>query len=155
MRRIYEATGVGLIFGTAGATLAFIVRGTSDAHSASVAFLSAMFIAGVVWQFFVAGRHPPWWAICLVGGGIGLLSFPLFFYLMFESFWLMQLLGWSRIGPAGPAPGPLLAIEGALLYSLIAWILFGIPTVVLGAAAGMLASLLGRCLSPSRSSVTA
>ena len=141
IRKVLETVVVGLIFGMAGASLALIVRGASDVHSIGLAFLSSLLTAGIVWPLFVLGRHPPWWAICLIGSGIGLLSFPLFFYLMFESLWVMQQLGWWKVGPAGPALGPLAAVEGALLYTLIAWIIFGIPTVALGSAAGLLASL--------------
>ena len=147
-RRLLELAGVGVSFGSAGLLLAVVARGIPTFHTASVAVVSAILTSLVLWRLTVAKNRLRWWAIGLIGSGIGLLAHPVFFYLMFGSSWVMQKLGWLPIGVGGPAPGPLEAIAGALLYTLFSWLIFGIPTLVLGFAAGLLFAAWRGWLSP-------
>ena len=147
-RKLLELVGVGLLFGGAGLLLAFVARGVPTLHTVSVAVVSAILTSLVLWRLTVAKNRLRWWAIGLIGSGIGLLAHPVFFYLMFGSSWVMQKLGWLPIGVGGPAPGPLEAIAGALLYTLFSWLIFGLPTLVLGFAAGLLSATWRGGLSP-------
>ena len=147
-RRLLELTGVGVSFGSAGLLLAVLARGVPSFHTASVALVSAMLTSLPLWQLIVTKNRLRWWATSLIGGGIGLLAHPVFFYLMFESYWVMQKLGCIKTGVGGPAPGPLVAIEGALLYTLFSWLIFGLPTLLLGFAAGLLSAFWRAWLLP-------
>lgn len=139
-RKQVEFAGLGVIFGAAGLILARIARESPDLRTLSMAFVSAALTSLVIWRIAVENTQwSSWWGAGLIGACVSWLSHPVFHYMMFASSWVLQHLGLERIGPGGPAVDPLNALWGCLLYSLFSWIVFGIPTLLLGSGAGVCA----------------
>lgn len=126
-----------VVFGLAGALAAWLVyRSGSSGELLTdivIAGVSACIVGGLLWSK-VALKQTAAASVrrgALVGALIGFVSHPVYWYI-----WAVYSWAFQAPGVGGPAMGPLHGLWGALLVSLLSWVVAGWITVPLGAVVG-------------------
>lgn len=142
-----QALVAAILFGLAGSLATLLVYGFGDRPvlevlpEALMAGAAASLVGGLLWAK-VALQGTASASVrrgALVGGLIGFVAHPVFWYIGAVYAWAFY-----EPGAAGEYLGPIHGLWGALLLSLVSWLLAGWVTVPVGALTGGLLAALWR-----------